>query len=892
MSQNRKILRWLTVFFAVMLVCASSLRVDAATSSGRCGSKLYWSYDSSSGTLAFTGTGAMFTYANQDTPWFTYADQIRKITFESGITTICDRAFYGCKVLNTVTLPATVTSVGASAFENCVSLTSLPLSAGSCTVGEGAFRGCTGLQNITIPEGITAVGANAFEQCSQAQSLSIPKTLTGIGANAFRGCSGLQKITVATGNSNFAAVGNCLINRDGVLLLGSINSVIPTNGSVTTIGADAFRGITKLQTITIPNTVTAIEDYAFLGCTGLTQINLGTSLDRLGTGAFQGCSTLKSVVLPASLTEIGACAFSGCLALETVNFPEDLEILNSWSFANTAIKTVSLSDTVKVVGINPFRGCRALTSITVNYRNRIYKAQGNCLISSSDKVLVSGCRNSQLSATSVTTIGQDAFRDIDISSLVIPDTVQTIEAYAFAESALKQITFGAGLTQIKDNPLVGCEDLTSISVSAANTTYRATGNCLLQGSTLVAGCQNSTIGNGVTLIGFEAFSNIPISQITLPEGITHIGKRAFFGCTALKTVKLPNSLTTIAESAFELSGLEHLTIGTLPQIGSCAFLGCYHLKSIHTADAAGLEPGATENGYIAYYADWVTEGNQTPVLHYIGNELQTVYISMQEAIANYNGGWLQLGSDVQVNVTLKRDLYIDLAGFDMCGTVNTAGYAVYGMDSTTDNYTCQATGLFNCTTSTGIAVVPQRHFQSDLTGTAKRYMAIKESAGYSFHCFYIDIVYATINITRVGVGYKAIFRGDEKVISQLDPQAAFRYELCLKGNNPVIWSMPAANLVSGEKINLLIVNYHVQDHGQTPLSAWVSLKLADGTVIESDKEITTLRILTEYIDKHIQDLNTAQLEGLLAMMDTFPVMKSWDVPNLLSVAKSKTGGYV
>jgi len=110
MSQNRKILRWLTVFFAVMLVCASSLRVDAATNSGRCGSKLYWSYDSSSGTLAFTGTGAMFTYANQDTPWFTYADQIRKITFESGITTICDRAFYGCKVLNTVTLPATVTS--------------------------------------------------------------------------------------------------------------------------------------------------------------------------------------------------------------------------------------------------------------------------------------------------------------------------------------------------------------------------------------------------------------------------------------------------------------------------------------------------------------------------------------------------------------------------------------------------------------------------------------------------------------------------------------------------------------------------------------------------------------------------------------------------------------
>lgn len=883
MLQNRKILRWLTMAFAVMLICTISLRVDAATNSGRCGSKLYWSYDDSSGTLAFTGTGAMFTYTNQVAPWLVYAENIRTITFENGITTICERAFYGCRALQTVTLPGTVTSVGESAFEDCVSLTRLPLSAGSCTVGDSAFRGCTGLQSLAIPAGVTTVGAGAFEQCSNAQSLSIPASLTQIGNGAFRDCTGIKDITVATGNAKFTASGDCLIS-DGVLLLGTTDSVIPTDGSVHTIGADAFRNRTELKTITLPASVTEIEDYAFLGCTGLTQVNLKLGLTRIGVGAFQGCTVLKTITLPESLTQIGACAFSGCLALETVNFPAALEELGSWAFANTAITAVSLSQNVSAIGINPFRGCNKLSSISVNYRNRLYKAQGNCLINSSEKVLVSGCNNSQLSALTVVAVGRDAFRDLQIKALQIPDSVQTIEAYAFADSALESITLGTGVQSIQGNPLVNCKALTSISVSDGNTTYRDSGNCLIAGTTLVAGCKNSVIGSNVTVIGPEAFSGADLAKITLPEGVASIEKRAFFGCEQMTVAVLPDSLTHIGESAFELSGLQHLFLGALPQIDSCAFLGCCSLNNIYTPDAADLEPGTTNNGYIAYYAEVISDTQVAPVLHYVGGTLQTVYDSLEEAIAGYTEGWLQLGGSTLANVTLTRDLYIDLAGFDMSGTINTAGFAVYGMDSTTNGYSCENAGLFTCTAPNGAAIVPQRHFQTELTGQEQRYLAVKESGGYSFHCFYIDIVYATLNTSRVGVGYKAFFRGDEKVVAQLDPQAAFSYELCLKGNQPVAVSTPAAELVSGEPIRLLVYNYQVQAHGKTPLSAWVNLKLADGTVIQSEEETFTLKILTEYIDKHLQMLNTVQLEGLLGMMETFPVMKTWDVPNLLALS--------
>lgn len=883
MTQKRKLWQWLTVFFAVMLLCAAALRVNAATDSGRCGAKLYWSFDETTGSLAFTGTGAMFAYADQSPPWLAYADQIRTITFEKGITTIADRAFYGCAALQSALIPGTVTSLGAAAFEGCSALTALPLSAGACVIGENAFRGCTALVDITIPEGVTLLGASAFEGCAAARSLSLPQSLSQLGAGAFRGCAALREFSVAAGNPSYRAAGNCLLSTDGILLLGSESSTIPQDGSVHTVAADAFRDRIGLNAVTVPDSVTTIEDYAFLGCTGLTQVSLGAGLEKLGVGAFQGCAALKQLHLPDSLREIGACAFSGCGSLRSVNFPEELESLGSWSFAGTAITEVHLSDAVDLVGINPFRGCYALTSISVNYRNRSYKALGNCLISSSDKVLVSGCRTSQPALTAVTTIGRDAFRDIELSSLDIPDSVQTVEQYAFAGSALSEIRFGAGVQLIRGNPLAGCTGLRAISVSEENPVYRAEGNCLLRGTTLVVGCDASQVPGTVTVIGPEAFSGTSVTDILLPEGVTHIQKRAFFGCRSLTAVDLPDSLVSIDESAFELSALAQLSLGQLPEIGHYAFFGCYDLKTIYTADGAILEPGSTDHGYIAYYAEQVRQGRLPRVLHYIGDSLQGSYISLPKALTFCTEGWLQLSGPAQVNMTLTRDLYIDLAGFDLKGTIDTAGFRVYGMDSTTADYTCENTGIFSCVTPTGAAVVPQRHFTSDRAGQSLRYMAVAEENGYSFHRFFVDLVYSTVNTDRIGVGYKAQFHGDEKVHAQLDPRAAFQYELCLQGYRPVLRTIPAERIVSGEPIRLLVYNYRVQEHGETPLSTRVRLRLADGTVIQSDAYTVTLRSLTEYINQNTQMLDAEQLKGLLAMMEAFPVMKTWEVDNILGM---------
>lgn len=862
MTKKRLLQRCLLVAFAVMLLCLTALSAGAATDSGRCGSKLYWSFDSDTGTLAFTGTGAMFSYATQDAPWLAYRDQIRTVSFESGITTISERAFYSCRALQTVSIPATVTTVGASAFEGCEVLT-----------------------DIAIPNGIAEIGAGAFSGCTGARRIEIPSSVTSIGTGAFKGCTALETITVTQGNTTYRAAGNCLIDSAGVLVAGCANSAIPNDGSVTAIAPDAFQGFTELSQITIPNSVKTVGEYAFQGCTGLSSVSVGTGLTSIGTGAFQGCSSIAQLTLPDTLTEIGAVAFSGCSALTQVNFPQSLASLGSWAFANTGITQVSLSNTVSKIGINPFRDCDSLTSITVNYRNRIYKALGNCLIGSSEKVLISGCATSQIPANYVVTVGREAFRGIDLKSLTIPDTVTAIEADAFTDSDLESIYLGAGIAKIDGNPLADCKALTAITVSEANPVYTASGNCLLAGTTLVAGCKASEIPQSVQTIGYEAFRGSALTELTLPEGVQTVSKRAFFRCEELQKATLPSSLSFVAESAFELSGLTYLALGPLPEIDSYAFLGCFGLKTVYTPDAAALTPGSAEKGYIAYYADYLTNVNPVAVKYYKGTALQGEYRSLADALEQYEGGWLQLNTDLRVSVTLPGNLYIDMNGHDLTGTVNTSGYTVYGMDTTTDKYNGDNVGIFACTEADGSPVIPQRQVYSNTTGATKRYLAIQEETGYTFHRFYIGLTHVTVNMKHSGLGYKGAFYGDEKVISQLDPQEAFGFRLQLNGFKSVSRSLAAEKVVSGETVALRVDNYQIEEHGETPLSAWIYVKLSDGTVIQTATRTVTMRKMVEDINKLAASYSAAKLQNLLAMLEPFPVTKTWNIENILAAVQ-------
>ena len=306
---------------------------------------------------------------------FYKCSSLTSVTISDSVTSIADNAFRGCSSLTSITIPDSVTSIGEGAFEGCDSLASIVVEEGNAvyhserncliktnrktliagcknsvipsdgsvtSIGDWAFSSCSSLTSINIPDSVTSIGSHAFYDCDSLTSITIPESVTNIGNGAFGGCGSLESIVVDEGNTVYHSEGNCIIETDSkTLIVGCKSSVIPSDGSVTSIGNSAFSGCRLLSSINIPDSVTSIGDWAFNRCSLLTSIFIPDSVTSIGNLAFWGCSSLTSVNIPDSVTSIGKAAFSGCSSLSSINIP----------------------DGVTSIGDSAFSGCSSLTSI-------------------------------------------------------------------------------------------------------------------------------------------------------------------------------------------------------------------------------------------------------------------------------------------------------------------------------------------------------------------------------------------------------------------------------------------------------------------------------------------------------------------------------------------------
>lgn len=154
------------------------------------------------------------------------------IKLGEGIQTIGDRAFQGCKLLTTITIPNSTTSLGIRAFYKCESLKSVTLGDGIAKISEYSFYKCTALETVVVSENLSSIGNYAFRGCTALKSFDLKK--------------------------------------------------------INTIGRYSFYGCTALESIILPDTLTAIGDYAFRGCTSTTAIVIPSSLTSIGKHVFYG----------------------------------------------------------------------------------------------------------------------------------------------------------------------------------------------------------------------------------------------------------------------------------------------------------------------------------------------------------------------------------------------------------------------------------------------------------------------------------------------------------------------------------------------------------------------------------------------------------------------------
>jgi len=250
------------------------------------------------------------------------------------------------------------------------------------------------------------------------------------------------------------------------------------------------------------------------------------------------------------------------------------------------------------------------------------------------------------------------------------------------------------------------------------------------------------------------------------------------------------------------------------------------------------------------WSDWIQTA--VPTCHTEGAQMRFCYCGTKETEVleilphSYENGTciscgeaqffvLRLTKDTQVALTLDRDLYVDLNGFRLTGTIATNGFAIYGMDTSTDSYSCAQIGSFSCVDETGNPLVPQKYFTANaiIAGREKQYLTICTDGSYSFHRFYMGITHMSLSCADMGLGYKATIWGDAMVLAQLDSEQGFSFWLQLEGNRPVGSHFQREQLVSGQSVSLRIRNFDVDNYGEARLSAIVSIKLADGTVIDS-----------------------------------------------------------
>lgn len=151
-------------------------------------------------------------------------------------------------------------------------------------------------------------------------------TVVGIGKGAFRNVSCLTGVTIPDSVTSLGVGAFSGTGLTGV--------IIPDN--VTCIEFGTFSSCNSLTSVTIPDSVTSIVDWAFRFCPSLTDITIPDSVTSIGRGAFYGCSGLTGITIPAGVTKIYDRTFGFCSSLESVYFKGSAPDVSSLAFHDTA----------------------------------------------------------------------------------------------------------------------------------------------------------------------------------------------------------------------------------------------------------------------------------------------------------------------------------------------------------------------------------------------------------------------------------------------------------------------------------------------------------------------------------------------------------------------------
>ena len=330
-----------------------------------------------------------FEVSGQNSTVF-HGANVGKVSFESGITKIPDRALAACDSITEIAMPDTVAEIGNSAFHGCEGLIKVKLSSNLAEFEEGAFSGCKNLEKLEIPDSVTLIGSYVFSSCDKLVLEIFDTANRAIGDSAFQGVT----------------IGEVVISQ-------SYKANGPSHTSF-------YRA--NIGKVSFESGITRIPDSALRSCDSITEVVVPDTVTEIGNYAFYNCNNLENATIPDSVRTIGIWAFdSGKLIIE--KFDTANRSIGDTAFYGATIGEVVISQTYYASGpsYDAFRGANIGQ---VSFEPGITRIPDNAL---------RGCHNIEVVIPdTVTEIGRDAFANgINVMLLVSPGS--TAESYAIQE---------------------------------------------------------------------------------------------------------------------------------------------------------------------------------------------------------------------------------------------------------------------------------------------------------------------------------------------------------------------------------------------------------------------------------------------------------------------------
>ena len=415
--------------------------------------------------------------------------------------------FSGNKIIEKVTIPKTVTSL-SSTFQDCSALIEVVNTSQLKTVSY-AFYNCSSLKSVDLSSCET-LGWSSFEGCSQLENVVL-KACKRIEGNVF-------------GNStcqNLKSVGDI--------------------SHCESIGEYAFSDCSSLTSVDLSSCKT-IGNYSFSGCSALESIGSVKLLTNIPEYAFNGCSNLQNIDL-SNCTSIGSSAFNGCSKIKHLNLNK-CAYISSNAFSNCGLENIDLSATKTIEGY-AFSGCSCLTKVT-----------GLKLVKLLPAGIFYGCHKlSSIDLSTIESLGASCMSGTAIERVELPN-LKSWDYGVFEDcKKLTSVTFPVTIDNIPTRAFWNCENLSTIDLS----------HCSIIGGGALYNCTSLTdiklfnVKQTEWTTGYENYQSCKVGSFMNCNNLTSVdlgsiqklGDRAFYGCTSLKKITLPSTITNLGWECFD-----------------------------------------------------------------------------------------------------------------------------------------------------------------------------------------------------------------------------------------------------------------------------------------------------------------------------------------------------